>query len=132
MKTIACLLLVIFLNFSLFSLQAKEKTKTQETMPSPATTQSIPFAEVAKSTAEVLCKRTDECSKEKLPAGECLKETQEAFTQAYDRLPKNKKVEVTQDENVNCIKTIEKMHCQELQSASKLPGCEYIEKLNQP
>ena len=129
MKTRFFLVLLLLFPFSSLVV-SKEKGTSKEAVPSKATNKSISFLEVAKNTAEALCKKMDECSKEKIPASECVKETQEAFTQAYDRLPKEKKFEVGKEENTACVKTIEKSGCQELQTASKLPGCEYIEKLN--
>ncbi len=126
MKILINLFILTLFSFSSLMLEAKEKPAAKE-----AASKALSFTEVAKNTADILCKKADECSKEKLPASECHKETQDAFTQAYGRLPKEIKFEVSKEENYACIKVIEKSTCQELASASKLPGCEYIEKLNQ-
>lgn len=95
----------------------------------PAAAGALPFKEVSGKVSQAFCSKMEQCSKEKIPVGQCNGQMNDAFLQGYNALAADKKPQIAADQLKLCVKSIEASTCESLKKASSLEGCDFIGQL---
>lgn len=94
-----------------------------------AEAKAAPFSNVSSKVSQAFCGKMDQCSPEAMSQKDCLSEMKGTLQDSYNKLPKDKKLEVPEEDLTLCLKNIKGASCEDIKSAQTLKGCEFLQML---
>ncbi len=119
-----------YILFTFFILIPSFLWAASESKPA-AHTSSVPsFSEVSSKVSQAFCTKMEQCATQKISMNQCVGQMNDAFIQGYKALPLDKKIQVTNDQLSQCVKSVQSSTCESLQKSSALPGCDFIAQVS--